>query len=201
MNSNTGLTYFAVCLAVVAALLGVGGLWSASSADGHAKTVDARVDKVVVGHNEFAKATGERFNTVSVALAAQATSIVVLNNAVAKLQTKAEQSVLEKVAKELRDGKADKWIVSDLASQLLKKADAKTVRLLSRRMNRFDTRLVAVEDLVLPKVMNPPPSVELVPEVIRKATLPAGEAIQAEAARINAINPPTSAKSPAPPAK
>lgn len=189
MNSNTGLTYFAVCLGLVAILLGGGGLLSASSADNHAKAVDVRVDKAVATQSAFAKATDKRFETVAVALAAQATAIAVLDDAVVKLATKAEQSIVDQLAKELREGKADKWVVQDIAGQLFKKADAKTVRLLSRRMGKLNDRVVKMEDILFPKVMDPPPSVELVPEVIRKATLPAGEAIKAEITRINAAQP------------
>lgn len=217
MSSNTGLTYFAVSLAFIAALLGGGGVLSAISADNHAKTVDARVDSVVTKHGAFVNDISERFKTVSVALAEQATSIVVLDNAVAKLQTKAEQSVVDRLADELRTNKASRSEVRDIASQLLAKADAKTVKALSSRMGKLDGRVVKLEGVVFPKpisgvVMDQPAPgsfYELKPvdgdvEITRRATLPAGQALKAEAARINALNPPvqpTSAKSPAPPTK
>lgn len=146
----SGASVLAIVGAVLAVILAFVAMWMANSADNHAGSVENKVTELRKDHDEFAKATIKKVNAIQVELARDATEITLLNAAVAKLQSKAEQSVVDQLSSELK-GKASKASVQDLAAELLNKADARTVRKLSRRLDKYSTRLTVVEDIVLPK--------------------------------------------------
>lgn len=166
-SNKPGGSKAALIVAIIATVLSVIGIWMAANADSHADAVGGGLAKLAARHEAFAKETVSKVNAMQVQLSAEATAITVLNDAVAKLQSKAEQSVVDQLNAELKT-KASRADVRDLADQLLNKADARTVRRLSRRMSRFDGRLKKVEDLVLP----PPPPVDQPPPPQPAASTP-----------------------------
>jgi len=157
-NQTSGGAFIAIAIASIALILGFIGIWLGNSADSHADVVEEKVGELGKTQLAYAKQVGDMFDTVAVKLARQATEIDLLEVAVTKLNSKAEQSMVDKLAKEIRDGKANKWEVEELASQILNKADKATVRRLARRVGKFDTRLKKVEELVLPAPEAPVPA-------------------------------------------
>lgn len=160
---TSGGTFLAIGMGLLAIILASIGIWSAANADNHSLQVDGRVTSLAGEVSTNQKAQGKWNKWAEGELAREVTEVTLLNDAVAKLQTKAEQSVLDKLAEEMKGAdKATNRRVTILASDLLTKADDKTVRRLSRRIGKFNTRLVAVENIVLP----PKPLVPFVKEPV-----------------------------------
>lgn len=188
-TSTPGGVYVAVGVALIALIVGFIGIWVGSSADTKADGVNNRVTKL---QNESTESWAKQLkwnDKTSIQLAAQATQIDLLEVDVAKLASKAEQKIVDRLIEEMKD-KASVTRVRDLASDMLNKADKDAVNRIVRKVNKMNSRLIAVEGIVLPKPAPapaaPPPPPVAPPEVRRQATLPAGEAIKAEQARIDA---------------
>lgn len=165
-------------LAMVVALVG----WSSTTALNDTITeTNGAVAAAKMNAEAFASATVRKINSVEVRLAADATRLTVIETKIVNLESK---SVVADLAKELREGKASKYSVDVLRNEILDKADAKTVRRLARRMGKFDTRISNIVELN--KLVEVAPAAPATPPERRQATLPAGEAIKAEQARIDA---------------
>lgn len=186
-NSSTpGGVYIAIGCAILAIVLAFVGIWIGSSAGTKAETVDGRVTKLQAEATEAWKKQLKWNDATAAELAAQSTRTDLLEVAVGKLQTKAEQKLVDQIILEMKD-KSSVARVQQLASDLLLKADKKAVDRIVRKVNKMNSRLIAVEGIVLPKpapAAPPPPPVA--PPEVRRATLPASQAIPAEQARIDA---------------
>ena len=164
-SSTPGGVFLAVGLAVLAIVIAFVGIWIGNSADGKAVAVNVRVTKLQTESNEsWAKQL--KWNEKAAAeLAAQSTRTDDLEFAVNKLQTKAEQKLVDQLVLEMKD-KASNTRVEELASNLLNKADKKAVDRIVRRMGGMTKRVDNIVNLnklievapVAPAAPPPPPA-------------------------------------------
>lgn len=173
----------ALVVAVLAMVVGI-VVWSRTTSLGESLAVTTdNLAKESSSNVSFEKDVLKNFGLFQVRLAADATRLTILDGKVEKLESK---SVVADLAKELREGKASKVSLEILRNEVLDKADAKTVKRLARRMGKFDTRISNIVELN--KLVEVAPAA---PPEVRKATLPASQAIPAERARLEASVPPT----------
>jgi len=182
-KKSVAIGFAAIILAALAMVLAVLSWSSASSAGNFAQAVATDVSGLAKSQAETAVVNNDRFQQVAVRLANQATQLTLMGEAMVKLESK---SVVAQLADELRKGKASKAEVSSISSQLFDKADKSTVKLLARRIGRFDKRISNIVELNKLVEVAPDAPDATPPEVRRQATLPASEAIKAEQARIEA---------------
>ena len=180
-KKSAAIGFAAIILAALAMILAVLAWMSASSVENFAQAVATDVSGLAKSQAETAVVNNDRFQQVAVRLANQATQLTLMGEAMVKLESK---SVVAQLADELRKGKASKAEVSSISSQLFDKADKKSVDRLARRIGRFDKRINNLVELNKLIEIAPPAASES--EIRRKATTPAGEAIRAEQARIDA---------------
>lgn len=185
-NSSTpGGVYIAIGVAIVALVIAFVGVWIGSSAESQAKSVDGRVTKLQTESDAAWKVQTKWNKETEADLALAATRTDLLDVAVGKLQTKAEQKLVDQIMLEMKD-KSSVARVQQLASDLLLKADKKSVDRIVRRVRNMDKRvenIVSLNKLIEVAPVAPPAAP---PEVRRQATLPASQAIPAEQARIDA---------------
>ncbi len=149
-----GLVYAAIAFAVLALIVGFSGIWIGSVADSKAETVDGRVTTLNKAHDALAKKVTDEHDWTVAQLALKATATDV-ETAIETLNTKADQSVVEKLTAEMAD-KANSADFKKLAGDLLLKADKKVVARLVRRVNSIDGRLKILESPNVPVTPTPP---------------------------------------------
>jgi len=135
------INYAGIVLAILAILLAFVGIYMAYSVGNDTILLAESTGKAF-------KAVKTDFEHIHIKLSTNTTTIADLSKAVGKLESK---SVVESLAKELREGKASKTSVDILRYEVLLKADAKTVKRLARRLNGFNTRLTTIEGIPLSK--------------------------------------------------
>jgi hypothetical protein len=139
-TTTPGGVYVAIGVAILAVVLAFVGIWVGTSADSKAETTNARVTKL---QDETTAAWQKQFkwnDATAAELAAQSTRTDELEVAVDKLQTKAEQKLVDQLILEMKD-KESVTRVNELASGLLLKADKKSVDRIVRRMGGMTKRV------------------------------------------------------------
>lgn len=180
-SSTHGGVYVAIGLAVLAIAIAFGGIWIGNSADNKAVAVDNRVTKLKAESDAAWKVQVKWNKETEADLAYAATRTDLLEAAVDKLKTKAEQKLVDQLVEEMK-GKASNDRVTELASELMNKADKDAVKRIVRQVRKMDKR---VDNIVnLNKLIEVAPVAPA--DETRKATMPVGEQMKAEQARIDA---------------